>query len=1177
MLSPNGLNTLLCLLLCGSFAHAQQASPQLRYFAPEDYQGGWQVFGIAQDQAGRIYAAVPDDSAVYCFDGANWERIEMPSAPLTIQADAAGRIYVGHDTGISRLERDAAGRTLISPLQIPFDDDDPRHVGIPLRDAALPGFQLTFANSRMVFDVRLDEVCIWKADAKEQFVGRVADVNYVKRRCQPGVFRVEGERRIPVPGLESVSVDWILSTRQHDLLVLTPSEVLILEDGRTRVFSEELAEGMPPESSIYWCWPNRDGTLSVGTTTGFYCCDAHGKLLYRIDRSNGLETDVINSVFQDWTGDLWLSTEVGLAHVSHSSRDSVYTIRNAERRLTDLLYAMESSVLVGRRGDPYIVDIPSMQTTPIPQLKEQVLVDAAECRGQLFAAASDVICRIEGSTVTPVFERRATAMSFSGGEDYAALALMEDVVEIFAIAPDGQWSSVQTVPIQHRFADLKVADNGDILGISYDGTSIARIRFDDGWASKATVDYFETPPAQLLMSEAFVLIVSSAGWLDYDPAIANGLPFVPAGCLQSIDHRHAGMATFTRDADLLVAGERQIQRYPLDRKMKKYSEQWNRKVLAAADIACEPVEVDGWLCVAHADGLSVYREGTTATTLPTAVRPVISMAGADLDTDGQVVTATPGSSVRFHFATPVFPADRLMEYQVRLLPSQTEWSQWSEESSVEYADLAPGMRTFQVRSRARGQAWLTGNQTAIRVVPFWYQTATARLSAVAGLILVLGGLIHLRERKAAVGKQRLEAQVESRTAMLADANSQLQEKIRLAAESEKAREQLAVRYQESERLESLGAMAGGIAHDFNNLLAVIVMQTELLKLTVSEASSDALNSIDVIEATTDTAAQMCRQILAASCSSPLENKLISLHDLVRELHPLLRTSVTPHPLKLELEQHADQFCGDASQIKQVILNLVVNAREAQTDDRAPLTVRTGQSTLTWRDVEALRCIGDRPQPGEYVWVCVSDPGPGLDEQTQRRMFDPFYSTKAPGRGLGMATVLQTSSRHGGGVSLSRVDAQTRFHVYLPVSHQVTALPAEERADSQVSSGHSLNVLLIDDEPSVRESASLLLQEKDFQVVSAASGEEGLQIFRENPKQIDLAILDVSLPGMNGHEVATHLLNAVPELPIVMMSGFSEETVAEDIAARPTVTFLKKPFRSQGLYTACTSVTRRRTG
>ncbi|MCR9199191.1 MAG: response regulator [Planctomycetaceae bacterium] len=1175
MITPNGLNTLLCLLLCGSLAHAQQASPQLRYFAPEDYQGGWQVFGMAQDHEGRIYAAVPDDGAVYCFDGANWDRIDMPSAPLTIQADASGRIYVGHDSGISRLQRDAAGRTLIKPLEISFDDQDPRHVGIPLRGAALPGYDLTFANSRMVFDVRPDKVRVWKAEGDDRFVGRVADVNYVRHRCEPGVFRLQGEERTAVPGLESVSVNWILSTNRH-VLVLTTSEVLILQDGQTRPFSEELADAMPPESSIYWCWPNRDGTVSVGTTTGFYCCDADGRLLYHIDRSNGLETDVIVSVFQDWSGDLWLSTEVGLAHVSHSSRDSVYTIRNSERRLTDLLYTMESSVLVGRRGDPYIVDIPSMRTTPIPQLKEQVLVEAAECRGQLFAAASDMICQIEGSSVTPVLERRATAMSFSVSEDFAALALMEDVVEILAIAPDGKWSPIQTVPIQHRFASMKVADNGDILGISFDGTSIARIRFDGDWNSKATVDYFETPPAQLLMSETFVLIVSSAGWLDYDPTVSDGFPFVPAGCLQSIDYRNAGMATFTREADLLVAGNRQIQRYPLDRKTEKYSEQWNRKVLAAADIACEPVEVDGWLCVAHADGLSVYRDGTAATSLPASVRPVISLAGGAVNASDHQVTATPGSSVRFHFATPVFPADCLMEYQVRLLPSQTEWSEWSEESSVEYADLAPGMRTFQVRSRVRGQTDLTGNQTAIRVVPFWYQTATARLSAVAGLILLLGGMIHLRERKVTAGKQRLEAEVRSRTALLADANAQLQDKIRVAAESEKAREELAVRYQESERLESLGAMAGGIAHDFNNLLAVIVMQTELLKLTVRDSESDALNSISVIEATTDTAAQMCRQILAASCSSPLENRLISLHDLVRELHPLLRTSVTPHPLKLELELHADRFCGDASQIKQVILNLVVNAREAQTEDRATLTVRTGQSTLTWRVVETLRCVGERPMPGEYVWVCVSDPGPGLDEQTQRRMFDPFYSTKAPGRGLGMATVLQTSSRHGGGVAVSRVNGQTQIYVYLPVSHQVTALPVDQTLLPS-SADESMKVLLVDDEPSVRESASLLLQERDFEVVAAASGEEGLRIFRENPDQINLAILDISLPGMNGHEVATKLLSEMPELPIVMMSGFSEETVAEEIVARPTVTFLKKPFRSQGLYSACTTVTGRRTG
>lgn len=1159
-------------------ATAQMVSPQVRYFAPEDYAGSWQVFGIDQDAEGRIYAVVPGDRAVQCFDGSHWERIPMPSPPLSIRSDASGRVFVGHEEGIACLERDPAGQVIVRALPISFEEGDSHSFGIAFRDTDSDS-DVTFAGARIVVDIHDGQTRVWRPANGEQFIGRVAGCNYVRRReGHTGVFRVVAERREAVAGLESTCVTWILPTAQADLMVLTLNDVLLLTEGELRRFSEELSLALPEGSSIYYCWPNDDGTLAVGTTNGFYCCDAQGHLEYTVDKSDGLETDVVLSVFQDQSNDLWLSTEVGFAHVAHASREQVITVSNSERQLTDFLFARESSVLVGRRGEPYVLELPSMHQTALPQLRDQTLVGAAEIDERLFVFSADVVSRVEESEVTPVFQRRCTAFAIPEGAGLAALALMDTVVEIAVVHPDREWESVQTIPVKLTQASMKVADNGDIIGISHDGMTITRIRFEDDWHSPATVTYHETPPAQLLQSEVFVMIVSEDGWLDYDPTVENGLPFVPAPCLQRIDHRHADRATFTENADLLVAGDRQIYRYPLDRDSGKYREHWDRRLMAAADLMCEPVEVDGWFCIAHARGLTVCRDD--AATIPAPVNLLVTLSGSAIDTASEVPAAQSGSNVRLHFSAPVFAADRLMEYQCRLLPEQDEWSDWSEQTSVDYASLTPGAKMFQVRARVRGQEQIATVRQRFSVIPFWYETMLAKFGCVVLLVLMVGGLIHYRDLRTGESQRRLEAEVDCRTTLLAAANAQLEEKIRQAAAAEKAREQLAARYQESERLESLGAMAGGIAHDFNNLLAVIVMQAELLKMASRGAEIDVASSIGVIESTAETASQLCRQILAASCSSPLENQLISLHDLVRELHPLLRSSVTPHPLDLQLELHADPFCGDASQIKQIILNLVINAREAQTDERAVLKIRTGQCTLAESDMAALRCVGERPQPGDYVWVCVADPGPGLDEETQRRMFDPFYSTKAPGRGLGMATVLQTSSRHRGGVTLNRINGETQFHIYLPVNHSVIPLNSPQSTSATAvgtTRDHGLRVLLVDDEPSVRESASLLLEERDFEVVSAATGEEGLKIFQENPDQIDLAILDISLPGMTGQEVASQLLQQVPELPIVMMSGFSQESVTDEFVTRPTVTFLKKPFRSQGLYSACSTVTASRTG
>lgn len=1177
MRSPRRLISLICFLMSLPELHAQQAAPRVRYFAPEEYGGGWQVFDVAQDHHGRIYAVVPDDNALYCFDGANWEHIPTPWSPLTVQTDCLGRICIGHEAGLARLKRDDAGQPVVTPVDLAFLPDDSHSIGIHVRDAAPSGFNLTFSNSRLVIDVSSEASRIWRTRFEEKFVGRVHGRNYVTRRGEPGVYVVDGEDRVPLPALSETSVCWVIECPGHEMMVMTAEDVLVLDGGQTRLFSEQLAAAMPEFSSIYWCWPNRDGTISVGTTTGFYCCSADGRLLYTVDKSSGLESNVVLSAFQDRSGDLWLSTEVGLAHVAHAARENVFTFRNPERRMTDFLYAQESSVLVGRRGEAYCIEIPSMKRTLIPQLKEQLIVGAAEHRGELFVASSDMVSRIEGKSATSVYTGQATSFAFHPEQEFAAVALLDSVVEIASPQQGSDWGSVQSIPIQSHLAEMRVAQNGDIIGISYDGKTITRIRFEGDWSTPAVVTYFKTPAAQLLQNEGFVLIVSSNGWQDYDPEIEHGLPFVTAKCLRGIDYRCADMATFTGNADLLVAGDRQVLRYPLDRTSGEYRAQWDRKVLVEADLVCEPVEVNGWFCVAHTQGLTIFRDGVTD--FQEAVQPVISLSGDAFQSRDGTPTAMSGSSARFNFATPLFAADRLMEYQCRLLPSQNDWSKWSEQTTIEYADLSPGQKTFQVRARIRGRDFVSSHQVVFDVTPFWYETTVARVCGVVSALLLLSGLIYIRERKTVVANQRLEAEVDSRTALLGEANLKLEEKMRLAAEAEKARAALAERYQESERLESLGSMAGGIAHDFNNLLAVIVMQSELLRMGNGGANAELDASIDVIESTADTAAQLCRQMLAASCSSPLENELISLHDLVRELHPLLRSSVTPHPLELKLELSCDQFCGDASQIKQAILNLAVNAREAQKNDRELLIIETGQSVLSHHELQHLRCIGELPEPGEYVWVSVSDPGPGLEQETQRRMFDPFYSTKAPGRGLGMATVLQTSSRHGGGVTLTRADGRTQFRVYLPVNHAVVPMRCSDAAPElpRPATTDGMKVLLVDDEPSVRESASLLLEERDFRVVSAATGEEGLKLFHENQTEIDLAILDISLPGINGQEVATQMLNAVPGLPIVMMSGFSGETIAEDFAARPTVTFLKKPFRSQGLYTACSAVTSSRTG
>ncbi len=384
--------------------------------------------------------------------------------------------------------------------------------------------------------------------------------------------------------------------------------------------------------------------------------------------------------------------------------------------------------------------------------------------------------------------------------------------------------------------------------------------------------------------------------------------------------------------------------------------------------------------------------------------------------------------------------------------------------------------------------------------------------------------------------------------------------------AEAEREQLDRQLTEARRYESLGVLAGGIAHDFNNLLTVILGNAALLRVDAPAAMSQSLADI---EAACKRAADLCSQMTAYAGVGRLAISALDAAALLRQLEPTLKTDAGTARLSVSASGDVPPLLGEPFQIRQAVRNLVTNAAEA--------TPPGG-----WVKVEAERRLVESaesgsyvlpPPPGEYVVVRVSDNGAGMTADVKAKAFDPFFSTKFAGRGLGLAAVLGILRGHRGGVRLSSVPNKgTAVELLFPVS-----TTAAESTQLPPASGSFTSptrppppppargtILVCDDELNIRELIASVLESDGYTVVRARDGVEGVAAFRREPGPFVLAVLDLLMPGLGGHEVLRHLRQTRPGFPAVLVSGFADRELPTDLRASGPTTLLPKPFRLEHL-------------
>jgi signal transduction histidine kinase/CheY-like chemotaxis protein len=388
--------------------------------------------------------------------------------------------------------------------------------------------------------------------------------------------------------------------------------------------------------------------------------------------------------------------------------------------------------------------------------------------------------------------------------------------------------------------------------------------------------------------------------------------------------------------------------------------------------------------------------------------------------------------------------------------------------------------------------------------------------------------------------------------------------------AESGRDMLAVRAQQSQRLESLGQLAGGVAHDFNNLLGVILnyaafvneeLQIEIDSDTDAAARWEPVRAdVDQIVNAADRAAVLTRQLLAFARREVVRPQVLDLNAIIGEVEQLLVRSLGEHvEMSTSLDADIWPVLVDPGKLEQVLVNLAVNARDAMTSG-GTLTFETKNVVADDAYVGLNPGIG----VGRYVRLRVSDTGCGMDESVQARAFEPFYTTKAPGEGtgLGLATVYGIITQAGGDVQLSsEIGLGTTITVLLPATDEEAEPRRVVEAPMRSRSGEV--VLVVEDEDPLRAVTCRVLTRNGYQVLSAANGPEALEVAAA-ADQIDLLLTDIVMPQMLGNELAALLTEIRPGLRVVYMSGYAQPVLTSSGGIDPDLVLVEKPFSAQML-------------
>ncbi len=512
--------------------------------------------------------------------------------------------------------------------------------------------------------------------------------------------------------------------------------------------------------------------------------------------------------------------------------------------------------------------------------------------------------------------------------------------------------------------------------------------------------------------------------------------------------------------------------------------------------------------------------------------------------DGLLVTTAEGSISKANLALC-----RLLGYSETELLGKKVFSFLENPPEIEAAFASLGSTDHAITSTEHRLVTTDGTRVPIL---FSASSLTDEAGGFFGIVCIVTDITERIHAETALREAHhlLEQRVIERTRELAEANTAL---TREMAERKRAEAEL----RQAQKMRAIGTLAGGIAHDFNNILTAILGYTQLaLKMVTSDAT--CRDYLDNVFLAGQRAKELVQQILTFSRQSEQEKKPIEIHPIIKEALKLLRSSL---PTSIEIVQHIPR-CGavlaDPTQIHQVVMNLCTNAYHAMQEKGGTLTVSLAET--------AAADISPPPPTGYYLHLMVSDTGCGMDTATLERIFEPYFTTKEPGKGsgLGLAVTHGIVEGHGGHIRVaSTTGLGTTFSIYLPLHRELQAEPLETLEKKEIRGG-SERILVVDDEKKLTQLLEVFLRRYGYKVTCFSDSTTASAWFDANPGSVDLVITDMAMPKLTGQDLARTILAKRPDLPIILCTGYSEEINAERAKQLGIRALFLKPFQEEEL-------------
>ncbi len=512
----------------------------------------------------------------------------------------------------------------------------------------------------------------------------------------------------------------------------------------------------------------------------------------------------------------------------------------------------------------------------------------------------------------------------------------------------------------------------------------------------------------------------------------------------------------------------------------------------------------------------------------------------------------------FEFAALDYASPMKNKYAYKLDGIDNDWVYTDAHNRVAtYTNLPGGSYTFHVKGSNADGVWNeTGLSLKVRIIPPFWQTWTFRIGVFLFSLFLL--TIIFRFRTASIKKRSKELEA---------INTKLTEEIRERKRAEQEKDRLQEQLSQAQKMEALGTLAGGMAHDFNNLLTVISGHSEIALLDQKLPEKHKKHFQAVLESS-KRAENLTRQLLALGRKQMIQPQVLNLNETIGKIHKILRRLI---PEDIHIEQYLSDSLplieADPGQIEQILLNMIINARDAIEASKTLHNERRIILATTLSKASDLEAFGFVPKANtKYVKISISDTGKGMSAEVQEHIFEPFYTTKElnRGTGLGLATVYGIVSQNNGFIHLdSAPEKGSIFHIFWPEStKKISEIKQSEPVQTALSSHHG-HILVVEDEAAVRDFTHSALEAIGYRVTIAENGIQALNLLKKE-NDFDLVLTDLIMPEMNGQELADRMKKLKIEKPVLFVSGYTFDHLQKEGKIEGEINFLKKPFSVQGL-------------